>query len=92
MPSSLSRGNWANPASRASLNAQGRDLLDATQALEHPGSLPHAPGGWTPPLVIPRQGICGRGLAYICVCCRDRRTGCLRCGRAAASRELSVHP
>jgi hypothetical protein len=35
---------------------------------------------------------CGYGLASSCVCCRDRRTGCSRRGRAAASRELSVHP
>jgi hypothetical protein len=35
---------------------------------------------------------CGRGLASICDCCRDRRAGCSRRGRAAASRELSVHP
>jgi hypothetical protein len=61
--------------------------------LEHPGRLLHAPGEWTPPLVISRQGIRGRRLAYICVCCRGgRRTGCSRRGRAAACHELSVHP
>ena len=39
-----------------------------------------------------RDADLSRGLAYICVCCRDRRTGCSRRGCAAASRELSVHP
>jgi hypothetical protein len=60
--------------------------------LEHPGRLLHASGEWTPPLDISPQGIRGRGLAYICDCCRGRRTGSSRRGRAAACHELSVHP
>jgi hypothetical protein len=38
------------------------------------------------------SGLVTGQLASICVCRRDRRTGCSRRGRAAASRELSVYP
>ena len=37
--------------------AHSRGSLHATQALEDRGRLLHAPGEWTPPLVIPHQGI-----------------------------------
>ena len=59
MPSSLSRGNWANPAISASLTRRVVTSLDAAQALERPGRSSACAGEWTPPLVIPRRGIRG---------------------------------